>query len=162
MRQFHLLICLQILQIRINKTELNKEKKGKHSGIILCPADSYKNQKKNLQLVDIKETMIVFDLFEPKWEAMYHHRGRCCRRDTLRTTLMILGVRSSNSFFFSFFLSFLRELLTVYVSDPPHHDSYKVTIVWSYWTALAAKLVDSDVPLGSMRLEGPAEIQAMR
>ena len=54
-------------------------------------------------------------------------------------------------------------MLTVYVSDPPDHDSYKVlTIVWSYWTALAAKLVDSDVPLGSMRLEGPAEIQAMR
>ena len=57
MRQFYLLICLQILQIRINKTELNKEKKGKHSGIILCPADGYKKEKKksSVHLLDIKE-----------------------------------------------------------------------------------------------------------
>ena len=48
MRQLYLLISLQILQIRINKTELNeKEKKGKHSGIILCPADSYKKEKES-------------------------------------------------------------------------------------------------------------------
>lgn len=51
MRQLCLLISLQILQIRINKTELNKEKKGKHSGIILCPADGYKKEKKNLQFI---------------------------------------------------------------------------------------------------------------
>ena len=43
-RQLYLLNCLQILKIRINKTELNKEKKGKHSGITVC-SDSYKNEK---------------------------------------------------------------------------------------------------------------------
>jgi len=67
--------------------------------------------------------------------------------------------RTLQQFFLSFFFS--RELLTVYVSDSPDRDS-SIQIVWSYWTALAANLVDSDVPLGSMRLEGPAEIQAMR
>ena len=56
MRQLYLLISLQILQIRINKTELNKEKKGKHGGIILCPADGYKKEKKSsVHLLDIKE-----------------------------------------------------------------------------------------------------------
>ena len=54
MRQLYPLISLRILQIRINKTELNKEKKGKHSGITVC-SDSYKNEKKKLNLVDIKE-----------------------------------------------------------------------------------------------------------
>ena len=53
MRQLYPLISLRILQIRINKSELNKEKKGKHSGITVC-SDSYKNEKK-LNLVDIKE-----------------------------------------------------------------------------------------------------------
>ena len=43
-RQLYLLISLQILRIKINKTELNKEKKGKHSGITVC-SDSYKNEK---------------------------------------------------------------------------------------------------------------------
>ena len=33
---------------------MNKEKKGKHGGIILYP-DSYKNEKKKLHLVDIEE-----------------------------------------------------------------------------------------------------------
>ena len=45
-RQLYLLISLQILRIKINKTELNKEKKGKHSGITVC-SDSYKNEKKS-------------------------------------------------------------------------------------------------------------------
>ena len=45
-RQLYLLISLQILRIKINKTELNKQKKGKHSGITVC-SDSYKNEKKS-------------------------------------------------------------------------------------------------------------------
>ena len=47
-----------------NQDNQIRMKKGKHSGIKFCP-DSYKNEKKNLHLVDVKEEM-VFDLFEPK------------------------------------------------------------------------------------------------
>ena len=47
-----------------NQNNQIRMKKGKHSGITFCP-DSYKNEKKNLHLVDVKEEM-VFDLFEPK------------------------------------------------------------------------------------------------
>ena len=37
-----------------NQNNQIRMKKGKHSGITFCP-DSYKNEKKNLHLVDIKE-----------------------------------------------------------------------------------------------------------
>ena len=63
-RQLYPLISLQILQIRINKTELNKEKKGKHSGLILCPADCYKKGKNIFIYLILRRNN--FDLFEPK------------------------------------------------------------------------------------------------
>ena len=60
-----------------NQNNQIRMKKGKHSGITFCP-DSYKNEKKNLHLVDIKEKWcLTFSNPRGGGEGGYYHIWLC-------------------------------------------------------------------------------------